>query len=381
MSQFPLRRSNGYSALPGANAPRSYGDLMGLQAQAQAQMGMADSLMNQEYIPNSGAMGAIAKILSSYAGYKLKDKANKSITEFANEQFEMEEAARQQQHQQEMAAAEDKVAREYEMTKQRRMQEAAEMGLSGQAASRYAATGKVPESTKKFQGGFFIDEATGKVQAVPEYLNAQKALRSAGRTQVNVSNSPGITAFEKALGNKDAESFSNWRQGAVDAQGTIDQLSVVEKIANAEQTGKLEEAMAVAGQYLGTDAGANYQSMQAAKNRMVLDLAQKMKGALSDSDRRMLEQSLPSYGNDPRANQVVIGLIKKGADRQIGLYNDADAYVSKNRSLAGFKPSIAPTSAAESSTGNVSSSPVQGARQAPDGHWYVQKNGQWFKVD
>lgn len=191
--------------------------------------------------------------------------------------------------------------------------------------------------TPEFHNGFLVDPATGEVTKIPEYLDAQERLRAAGRTQVNVGGDK-PTEFEKQLDKKDAAYYADLRGLAMDADNTIDQLNVIKDISSKTQTGKTEEALAMAGQYFGTEAGASMQALNAVSNRLVLDLSMKMKGALSEGDRKRLEESVPRFGLDPKANEIVIGLLEKAIQRSKDNYYAADSYISENRSLRGFKP-------------------------------------------
>lgn len=302
--------------------PNIQADLMA----GQRDLDMAGQMMNAGYAPNSGWLGVLAQVAQAWGGKKLAKRGDERIADALARQ--LEEDSRRQMAEREQAARDEQAA--YELSLGRRRSEAADPLLNPE------------KNQRKFVDGFWVDPTTGSVEKVPEYLQAQQALRAAGRTQVNVSgNAPAPTQFQKELDKKDAAYFGALRDSATTAAQTLDQVGVIENVLNKAQTGAIPQALAMAGQYFGTEAGANMQTFQAATNRMVLDLAGKMKGALSDSDRRMLEQSVPSFGMDPRANQVVLGLIKKGAQNAQSTYQAADKYAAEKGGLRGFVPPMA----------------------------------------
>ena len=62
-----------------------------IQAQIEAQkrqQALAEALMSQGYIPNSGALGSIAQMFSAYAGKKLDKRAEEKISEAMAREFE-----------------------------------------------------------------------------------------------------------------------------------------------------------------------------------------------------------------------------------------------------------------------------------------------------
>lgn len=62
---------------------------------AQGDMAMADKLLEAGYVPNSGALGALAMVASAYAGKKLKKGAEDKISDVMSKMFE-EDSIREQ---------------------------------------------------------------------------------------------------------------------------------------------------------------------------------------------------------------------------------------------------------------------------------------------
>jgi len=98
------------------------GSIQAQIAEGERQRQMAAALMQQGYIPNSGALGSIAQIFSAWAGKKLDKKAGESVADATSREFAAKEEARQaeiarveqvyQQHQTEARTEAARAARE-----------------------------------------------------------------------------------------------------------------------------------------------------------------------------------------------------------------------------------------------------------------------------
>lgn len=323
--------------------------------------------MQQAQYQGGGASGILAGLLSMLGGKQLERRADETASQALQRQF---------QYQNEAAAAAQEKAMADEDAKYKRL-------MARDAARIEAeAKAKAANAQKEFKNGFWVDPRTGAVEAVPQYLAAQEKLRAAGRTNVTV-NGDGTppTGFEKALDKKDAEFYDNLRQQAQTATGTLENLAIIKKVLEGAQTGKTQELLAQAGQYFGTNLGTDMQTFNVAARPLFLAMAESMKGALSDKDREILQQASPSFGIDPQANAVVIGILERAAKRSQTNYQEADAYAQKNRGLRGFQPSIAPgqmppMGGGAGGAGTMSGAPPEGTRvQGPDGRIYVVRNG------
>jgi hypothetical protein len=158
-------------------------------------------------------------------------------------------------------------------------------------------------------------------------------------TNVDVSLA-GESAFAKEMGKLDARTVGSWREGAIVAGDTLDTLDALEQINSLKQGGKVQEAVNMAGQWFGTDAAANEQAFDAAAGKLVLNFGQQLKGAMSDGDREMLRKMGPQFGADPRANKVIIDIIRRAALRQMENAQQADTYSQQNNGLRGFAPKV-----------------------------------------
>ena len=169
-----------------------------------------------------------------------------------------------------------------------------------------------------------INEATGKL-SVP------------GGQTINVSTAQ-HSPFDKALAANDADTFTSWRDKAIAASDTLEAVDVLDKINSLQQGGKLGEAAAVIGQYFGTEAGANMQAFQTQASDLVLSQASRLTGVISDKDMELLEKLAPQFGNDPRANKVIIDILRRGASKAIANYEGADSHIQKTGGLRGYRP-------------------------------------------
>lgn len=144
---------------------------------AERQRELANALMSNEYVPNSGALGALAQTFSAYKGGKLDRKAGESMADALKRQTEQQQAAAQYEAQRKafdegpgkiLSMAERAKATGYEPT-------AAEL-----------ASGEFRKETtpKGFQasGGFLVNKDTGETKPIEGYLSARERIAAAGRS-------------------------------------------------------------------------------------------------------------------------------------------------------------------------------------------------------
>lgn len=308
-------------AQPGSMPVTGLGTIEAQLANSRRQQMLAQALQSQGYVPNSGALGAIAQIVSAWRGNKLERRADESVAQAMQRKFEEESrlAAEKQ-------ATED--ARE-----QAKEQRAAVAARQLKASPGWEAD---PTSAREY----------GLAKSDPAYAAFLEKDRASRGTHVTVNSGPTgpqATKFQEALGTKQADQFVTWQEDAVAASEVKQKLQALRDITALQKTGKMQEAQAMIGQYFGTQAGANMQAFNATVGPMVIDLAAKLK-PLSNSDIAFVRSTVPRFGNDPRANEQIINLLGGAADRQIDLYERAATYGEKNRSLDGFRPTYTPRS-------------------------------------
>lgn len=328
----PLLRAMEYAKQKQAQlgqAPEMDASIFSDMDQGQRQRQMAEALMGQGYVQNSGALGALAQVMSAWKGQKVDQEAGETIADALQRQLRQESEAAQYADQ--VKAFDEGPKRIIQRT-----EEARALGLDGKAAQEYVLTGKLPRNA----GPTTKERDFERAQRDPAYAawldkNAPKG------TTVNVSN-VGQSAFDRELGKQDAGTYATWRDNAVQAQKTLAQLENVEQILTAAETGKVNEALAMAGQYFGTEAGANLQTLKAAIQPIVLSQVKQLGSGngITDADRKFIEAGMPGFGNDPRANERVVRIMEQSAGANIRLYEEADKHLAQVGSLRGFKPTV-----------------------------------------
>lgn len=327
---------------------------------AQGQQALGESMMTPEYVQNSGALGALAMIAQAAAGHKLAKDATKTATERASEIF-----AEEQRREQEKAAA--------------------------------AQAAKLAEEQRAFDRALLLETEKGRIRnertpdAVrtlevlaqhPELAAIDRSRRAAGASRTSIT-MPGQNAFDRELGKADAQTYVQLRNRAGEAQQALNQLSNVEEILSLQQTGRMQEAMALAGQYFGTEAGANMQALRGAIQPLVLAQVKQLgTGAgITDADRKFIEDGMPGFGNDPRANQRVVRIMRQSAEANINLFGEAEKFRQQNGTLVGFNPAAVLRPAPPSGFDSGTPQPVAPRATNPQtGETMEYRNGQWVKV-
>jgi hypothetical protein len=146
-------------------------------AAAQRQQDLAAALMNQGYVQDSGALGALAQTLSAFSGARLERKAGESLAD-AMQRQDAQEAAQAQYATQRKAFDEGpgKIKALAERAQALGVELSPEELLSGEKAKA--------QQSKGFQasGGFTINRDTGESQAIPGYMDARERIAAAGRS-------------------------------------------------------------------------------------------------------------------------------------------------------------------------------------------------------
>lgn len=326
-------------------------------AQARAAQQRGEELSRPEYVPNSGALGALAMIAQAYVGGRIRKQADESASDYAARVF------REQQRQAQAAA--EAQARAQTESEQRAFQRSIDL--------------------EREKGRIRAEQPTDAVrtlrelQANPELAELDRTRRAAGAARTSIT-MPGQTAFDRELGKADAQTYVQLRNNAGQAQQALNQIGNVEEILSLQQTGKAQEALALAGQYFGTEAGANLQSLRGAIQPLVLAQVKQLgTGAgITDADRKFIEAGMPGFGNDPRANERVIRIMRQSSEANINLFNEAETFRQQNGTLVGFNPAavLRPTPSEAPPT----SAPAVRATNPETGEVMELRNGQWEKV-
>lgn len=180
----------------------------------------------------------------------------------------------------------------------------------------------------------------GLTPGTPEFQEMVTRLATQSKAPVVNVNAGQVSPFSRAMASKDADTFAVWRDKAMAAGDTLQALDALQQINRLQQGGKIGEAQAYIGQVFGTDAAANMQTFNAVAQELVLTQASKLSGVISDRDMMTLQETLPRFGNDPRANEVIIGILRRASEKAIKNHEAADKYVTERGDLRGFRPLI-----------------------------------------
>ncbi len=181
------------------------------------------------------------------------------------------------------------------------------------------------------------------MQQDPTLFGMEAQLRQLGASR-SVVNMPFERAFDSKLGAEQAKMLSGWQQQAVTAQDTLAQLGELENLLSQARTGATPEIIAQIGRYVGAPSASTLEAVQAAATPFVLSRMQQLGGGDSNEELRAIRASLPGFGISPQANEIILGAMRRAAQRAIQNYQDADSYARTpgNIGLRGYIPLVRP---------------------------------------
>ena len=300
----------------------------------QSRAAQAHQMMQRGNNGAAGYLGALAMGVGGYLNKKKQDEAEEKQLEALQEIGLL----RQSQGDWSQEQAQLKAQQERAVQAQKITSLSAIYGED--AAKAIVFGGAKPSDFKKDETSLMKNlAAAGIEQGSPEYQKAiLSQLNKSDAPVVNVNSGETSTEFQKKLAGKNADSFSKWQDEAFAANETMAGISQMREISNLQSTGKMAEAQAIVGQYFGTQAASDMQAFNSIASSMVLQQAEKLSGAMSDGDIKLLESTMPQFGNDPRANETIYGVLERASNRAVKRFNDADMYVQEHGKLAGYKP-------------------------------------------
>lgn len=157
--------------------------------------------------------------------------------------------------------------------------------------------------------GSYQRGANGKIDAI-------------GGGGVTVNTGDNSSAFGKKADETAAVRMSDYVTGGNDAANFTGDLMTLADLGKQINTGKSAQIMAALGPYAEA-LGANIEGLDEAQafNAIVARMAPQMRmpgsGASSDFDARQFLMSLPSLGNDPEGNQIIIQTFQAIQDRKM----------------------------------------------------------------
>lgn len=230
-------------------------------------------------------------------------------------------------------------------------------------------------------------------------MDFKKEVAAAGKTDVNIL--PGEKEYDKQSAKEFAEMNRKLIDGAQSARMKVSVLTRMGDLLNDPNlyTGAGGEKVLSAkrlAKAVGVDVGdlSSGEAMRAIGNQFALELRNPaggagMPGALSDKDREFLQASVPGLEQSREGNAKIIDYMKRVAQRSIDVERLRQDYVKENgrlnegfyRKLSDYADKNPLFPEASQASSKQAAPPMQGARQAPDGNWYVQQNGKYFRVD
>lgn len=182
-------------------------------------------------------------------------------------------------------------------------------------------------------------EALGYAPGSPAYKAYVNQVTTMNREPVvNINNGDATGPFGKKGQELSAERYFTMQDQAAGAIRGVQAIDALESIFSAQETGKLKEASAQLGQWLGTGGGADLQASQAIVMDRVNEILNAAKGPQTDKDAERAIAQIPNIGTDPRARKVVFDYIRRKASATIQDYHAATKFANENRGLVGFIP-------------------------------------------
>lgn len=237
------------------------------------------------------------------------------------------------------------------------------------------------------------------------YVDFRKELAAAGKTEVNVD-TQGQNAFAKAGGQAVAKRFEKLSEEGDTGTQDLALVGQLRDLGNTIQTGApaaIQSTLAKYGIKVGDNVGA-VEAYDAIVDKLTPTQRVPGSGATSDYEGRMFKNSLPTLMKTPEGNAIVQNTLAGLAQYKIDRAKIAEAALAgdiepkealkqlralpspydnfKKFAKGGFKADPnSPDMAPQPSATPQAAPPMQGARQAPDGNWYVQQNGKYYRVD
>jgi len=264
---------------------------------------------------------------------------------------------------------------------------------------------KLPEPVKQYM----FARSQGYQGSFMEY---QTELKKAGATNVTVDQK-GETKFEEEFGKKQADRWNGYLTNADAARKKLVDIDTMREISGRlgsqgaaagikESIGPYAEALGI-----NVDGLSDIQAYTQIIQRLAPQQRAVGSGSTSDIEFKGFLKSLPGLSQNPAAREaglntmealarddlargeiaskLATGEIKRAeAERQLrALPDPMKGFVEWRKANPELYKQALRSKPEQSSSqpARSGSPPMQGARQAPDGQWYIQQNGKWFRVD
>jgi len=176
---------------------------------------------------------------------------------------------------------------------------------------------------------------TGKVEGVPEVQNFQRTKAREGATVLNIDNKQ-QEASAKQIGEDYGKRFGEIQRAEFSSRAMTTKLTRLNQILQDVDTGKLTPlGTQIAGyaRSLGFDIDPKLGNKEAAmqlESMIALDFAEKMKGPLSDSDRRFVQSISSMTDKSTKARALQVETMKRLAERDAQMAKMARDYKKKH---------------------------------------------------
>lgn len=281
--------------------------------QQEQQRKLADSLMKQGYIPNSGGLGALAMVASAWKGKKMAKDADEKIADATKRLFEAQNAEEQRKAAAALQAEIDKENRKFK-------QDAAMKGI--EHGYKEAET---PTDIKELR---MLREDPALAQ---HDLTRRRA--SASSTNISVPGEKYVAPFEKALAEADVGMYNDMRKEAMaarQAQMSADQLKTV---LDGMPSGNPRMFYSQMAAQLGAPAGADYQTQKALVEDQVNAILNAAKGPQTDQDAARARAQIPNMATNPKAREVIFDYIRRKNVEKIETFKKTDAQFRQGGNL------------------------------------------------
>jgi hypothetical protein len=283
-----------------------------------------------------GGIGEIlGAALGAYKDNKLSGELDKSHMQISNQMSELQ--AQQEAEIQRIAqekAERDRKQKLEALSKVTSAENAAAIVYGGQSLKDLK-----PDQTTAMQNA----AAMGLRPNTPEYNDyIQKATGKVG-TSIIMPKNETQSAWDKELAKTDVKMYDTFRNDAVAANGVLNTINQIEPMITAMETGKYQQAKAIAGQFFNTDRATDMQSINAMTGDLVLSELERLKGSSSDTELAKIEQLQASYDKTPAANKRILDYIRSKSEASINRFSEADNYLKQNNNLKGYTPSFGGT--------------------------------------
>lgn len=261
--------------------------------------------------------------------------------------------------------------------------------------------------------GQFLTEQFRSPTSEQEYNIYKQSETSAGRSPLTfdqwytrnkqIESGVGETAFEQGAAKSQVDRLNKTVEGGAQARGSIVDIQQMREISGRiGSQGAAADFKARIGPYaeslgIKIDGLDDIQTFNSIVQRVAPTLREPGSGSTSDIEFRGMLNSLPQLSSNPAARTAILDAMEAMARDKAARADIANRILNKEVDrkdgermlrelpdpMTGFKafkeqnPQLFGVQAKPQQQG---APPVAGARQAPDGNWYVQQDGKWFKV-